>query len=140
MHSRYQYIQFMIHSLKKGSSLLYIQMKTGHTIDLYGVNFEIEYSNDHQLVNIYVDLTENLKKSNDLNYSFSDTIKLEKEINSIEYIQITDQYIIQNLKNHLNRMYLKNCTFVLNLIIKKVHNFNIIFRKSCNDLLLVKQE
>lgn len=115
-------------------------MKTGPTKDLCGVNFKIEYSNDHQLVNIYVDLTENLKKSNDLNDSFSDTTKLEKEINTIEYVQITDQYVIQKLKGHLNRMDLKNCTFALNLMIKKVHNFNIIIRKSSDDILLVKQK
>ena len=60
----FKIVKIMKYSLRKGSVLLYFQMKDGISNDIFGSNLQIEYSDESNVIEINIDLSGNLRTRN----------------------------------------------------------------------------
>ncbi|HIF9126687.1 hypothetical protein WAX88_20960 (plasmid) [Photobacterium damselae subsp. damselae] len=81
----------MRRSLYKNYSWMYVTFNNvGH--DIMGVKFEIEHENN--INRIYINLEQNLKRGQEENNSYADTIQLISEFNSLNSIHIRERNLI----------------------------------------------
>jgi hypothetical protein len=130
----------MRHKLRIGAQLVYVTMKKGVTHALYGLNFEIEYSPDSDLIEIYFDLSGNLRTRNKQTNQYIDAKDLESSTDSIDYVQLIDKKTIERIYSHLKKFKEKDVDYslYLNLMIENNHRFEIELKHREDDLILKK--
>ena len=92
----------MIHSLKKGSQFIFIERNHGLSMKLSADNFEISITQTNYEIILHLDLSVNFRTRNKMEDKYQDAELLESSIESIEYIQITNDQSLKNLKRILN--------------------------------------
>ena len=124
----------MNYPLRKGSLLLHVQIQHGMNLDLYGSNFEFEYSNESKSATFHIDLSGNLRKRNKQTNTYIDAKSLESSTDEIESIQINDGRMIKLIADHLKKLNVDEYSFNLSLLIETYHKFEIGLEKLGNSL------
>jgi hypothetical protein len=107
-------------SLRKGSSLIYIEFTSGDFINsLFGSNFVVHKSDDK--LNFEIDLTENYRTQNKSINSYLDIQELSESHEKLSSIQIDEEQVLKNFTKTIKRH--PDATFVLTLNIGKLGTF-----------------
>jgi hypothetical protein len=132
----YSFENHMVYSLKKGSQFIFIE---GLSIKLLADNFEISITQTNYEINLHLDLSVNFRTRNKMEDKYQEAELLESSIESIEYIQITNDQSLKNLKRILDGiMELEKYRMFLNIQLRKATRLEIRLEGDENSLCLVK--